>query len=95
MPLQIIGGLKAITKLSALALGLISCINFISCMGDKTECALSNFIYYTSSGAVVGMSNGSTSVQRDLEQLEDRAQDKTRPHQKIPDVQEEDKKSQK
>lgn len=56
-------------------------------MGDKTECALSRFIYDTSSGAVVCMSNGSTSVQRDLEQPEDRARDRTRPHQKIPDVQ--------
>lgn len=62
-------------------------------MGDKTECALSNFIYDTSSGAVVGMSNGSLLVQRDIEQLEDRAGDRTRLHQKIPDVQEEVKKS--
>lgn len=76
-----------------MALGLISCINFISCMGDKTECALSNFIYDTSSGAVVGTSNGSLLVQRDIEQLEDRAGDRTRLHQKIPDVQEEVKKS--
>lgn len=42
-------------KLSALALGLILCIYFISCMCDKTKCAHGNFIYYTSSGAVLGM----------------------------------------
>lgn len=66
-------GLKVIIKLSALALGLILCVNFISCMDGKTECALSNFIYDTSSGTVFGMSNVSTSIQRDLKTLEDKA----------------------
>jgi len=59
-------------------------------MGKKTKCALNTFIYATSSGAVLGVSNGSTLVQRDLEQLEDRARHRTRPHQRFPDVQVDD-----